>query len=137
MKTWIKGGLIGLVVFLLIFSVLFTLDYRCTAPLLKICPNEYSITGNESDLFETVDCVSNAFDSCKPLSDIVYYFGIFPFIYLIKITGFDIVSFGTTTWSSAIIYDIFIILNVIITGFLLGALVGFVVGKFRNRNKKF
>ena len=85
MKTWVKGGLIGVGIFLLITIILFTLDYKCTAPLLKNCPNEYSITGNETDLFETIDCVSNAFNSCKPLSDVVYYLGIFPIIFLIKI----------------------------------------------------
>jgi hypothetical protein len=119
---WMKGGIIGGIILLIIGVVLFILSYNCFIAKGQFCKNI-------SDTIERGECYYANTQVCNLYSNPLYYISEFPFADLMKEANL----YGSPNLKNAIITDVFNVLDLIIVGFILGAVIGWIYGRLRKK----
>lgn len=129
MRIWIKGGLIGAGLLFVMGTILFLLINTCYNTNGAICHGAYS-PQSETEQYETGACLYAHFQNCRIYSA--------PFSYMYEFPAFLVMDSDNINYSSLSngLTGLIIFSDVAITGFVIGAIIGFVVPKIIRKRKR-
>ncbi len=125
---WLKWGILGALIVLIIGIVLLFLTFNCYLIKGKSCREIYD-KNNEATKDELGICYYENFKDCKIFSEPLFYMGRFPFLFFAEDLDIDY----TANFPALIMLNIFELLDFIVTGFFIGALLGSLYKKIKYR----
>ena len=126
MKVWLKGGIIGAILLILIGVLLFILIENCFNIQGKLCANTYD--SSEGNVSQRDICFSESYNKCKIYTTSFYYLYNFPFVALSN-QNYMLTSYSI---SSSKIVTILMFADIILIGFVFGVIVSWIIRKIKS-----
>lgn len=126
MKKIIKYGLIGAGLFLVLAIIFFVLSGSCITIKGAPCSQMYN-SNNETAKYNSGICYTEKLKECNIYFVPMNYLSSFPLLLIVNPNSY------LDTANGGVWLDISIFLDVLITGFIIGAIVGLIIKKIRKK----